>query len=290
MNPIKGVEIIHKGERTGKSQKNIYILHTAEHYDCINSIKEFLHTDYFCHLCTLAYRIDSNKPHICEASCKTCTRTENCIPQDLSGYDIKCEYCKIKCNSVLCYELHLKHRCRLALTCVICNEKKKTYGIHVCLNQKYCSNCKIPVDLDHKCFIRTDQEKYETQNAKKQTRIIKIRNNRNNKNSSNNNTSNITQDNDEEEKSKGLIFYDYEAHVNSTGVHEANLVIASKKCIHCLNSVEANCYQKCKIYKFYDNDSFCEWLISKEHKGFTAIAHNFKGKPIFFIYFQSNLY
>lgn len=262
MYPDEGVTLIHKGNRTNSNQKSLYILHTPDHYDCIKSIKSLFNTSYFCHFCKCAYKIEKGN-HFCEESCKSCTRTYNCISKDVliipANSDvrpIKCEYCQIICNNELCYELHLKHVCRIALKCNICNDIKKRYTTHVCLNQKYCLNCKKAVDMDHKCYILTEKEKSNISKYKK-----------------------AKQKNQNDKISKGLIFYDYEAFVNSQGIHQANLVIASRKCSNCLLSKE--CVQDCGLVSFEDNDSFCDWLFSKQNEGYTAIAHNFKGKYIF---------
>jgi hypothetical protein len=57
--------------------------------------------------------------------------------------------------------------------------------------------------------------------------------------------------------------------MQETGIHTPNLVV-----VHDFDGKE-------KI--FYNNDDFCKWLISKEHKNYTAIAHNAKGYDAQFI-------
>ena len=64
------------------------------------------------------------------------------------------------------------------------------------------------------------------------------------------------------------IFLDYEAE-QETGVHNPNLVVAQ--------------YFDGTTFHFRTNDDFCKWLISKHHKGYTAIAHNAKGYDSQFI-------
>ena len=64
------------------------------------------------------------------------------------------------------------------------------------------------------------------------------------------------------------IFFDYEAE-QETGVHNPNLIIAQ--------------YFDGTTFHFRTNDDFCKWLISKHHKGYTAIAHNTKGYDSQFI-------
>ena len=67
---------------------------------------------------------------------------------------------------------------------------------------------------------------------------------------------------------ENYIFFDYEAE-QDTGVHNPNLIVA-------------HYFDGTKFY-FRTNDEFCKWLISKNHKGYTAIAHNAKGYDSQFI-------
>ncbi len=74
----------------------------------------------------------------------------------------------------------------------------------------------------------------------------------------------------------GYIFFDYEAYQCPDKLkHIANLVIAEKVCISCIN--KETCKMDCKVYKFFDNNTFCKWLFGKSNFNFTAIAHNFQG-------------
>ena len=248
---------MYSGNRKDENQKSIYILHTPDHYDCIKTIKAFFNTSYFCHYCKSPYDIAKGN-HYCRENCKSCHRSNyNCFTSDESSLNIiKCEFCKNKCNSEFCYELHCKYVCRLAKTCTICKEVKKVHSVHICLNQKYCPNCKIAVDLQHQCYILTEGEKEQIINTKKKA-------------------SKSIEQKDDNKNSNGLIFYDYEAFVNKKGVHEANLVVCSRVCKKCLNS--QCCEDNCSIIHFENNEKFCQWLFSDFNDGFTAIAHNFKG-------------
>ena len=131
--------------------------------------------------------------------------------------------------------------------------KKKT---HVCTDQKYCRNCKEAADLDHQCFILTEDEK--------NVKIDKIR---------------------------GYIFYDYETYQNEDLVHEANLVIAERLCIACVNEEPCLSQDLCKVYQFENNTDFCLWLFSKDNENFTACAHNFQGFDGIFVvkYIKENM-
>src|SRR5436190_19772438 len=64
------------------------------------------------------------------------------------------------------------------------------------------------------------------------------------------------------------LFFDYEA-MQETGIHVPNLVV--------VKDFDGN------TRKFYDNESFCKFLISKEHQGYTCIAHYAKGYDSYFI-------
>jgi hypothetical protein len=63
------------------------------------------------------------------------------------------------------------------------------------------------------------------------------------------------------------LFFDYEA-IQETGKHIANLVIS--------HDFSGN------VNSFETNEDFCKWLISRDHKGYTAIAHYSKGYDSYF--------
>ena len=135
--------------------------------------------------------------------------------------------------------------CKALRTCQICNGIKSK--LHVCLNQKFCGNCKKGVNYDHKCCILTEDEKTK----KKLDDVL-----------------------------NGYIFFDYEAY-QVDGVHVANLVIAEKVCNDCINNLE--CQRHCGVHIFYDNCSFCDWVFDKQNQNFTAVAHNLQGYDGMFI-------
>ena len=161
-----------------------------------------------------------------------------------------CDYCKKKCNNQKCLQLHEYNNCKKVLNCDVCNFKKTKK--HTCFDKKFCNNCNNIVDINHKCFILTEGEKIQ-----------------------------------KEKKFAGYIFFDYEA-FQENNVHIANLVIADKTCFDCLE--EKKCKNNCKIYIFYSNKDFCDWLFSEANQYFTAIAHNMQGYDGIFImkYYKEN--
>ncbi len=64
------------------------------------------------------------------------------------------------------------------------------------------------------------------------------------------------------------IFFDYEAQ-QETGIHVPNLIIAKYFCD--------------ETFTFKTSEEFCNWLVSKQHKGYTAIAHYARGYDSHFI-------
>jgi hypothetical protein len=76
------------------------------------------------------------------------------------------------------------------------------YAKHIC-NGRYCNNCKINVNIQHQCFILTEEDR-SIQNKRK------------------NSIKNTTFD-------KGFIFFDFECMIDEK--HVPNLVVSNKLCI-----------------------------------------------------------
>lgn len=237
---MSGLQNLYIGDRKSKDQKSIYILHIPNHYNSIISIFRLYNTSYFCDKCKIPYKLGS---HTCDYNCIECQRGV-C----LGGFEqnVSCEFCFSLCKSEECLRQHLDKICRKARMCSFCNTVKRKYIPHVCLDEKYCYNCKSNVKLDHMCYIQTEKEKNELKKRQKP-------------------------------KCSGFIFYDYEAYADNEGRHIANLIKASRICNDCLS--ENMCSSKCQknLYTFYNNTDFCDWLFCNENNNYTAIAHYFKG-------------
>lgn len=67
---------------------------------------------------------------------------------------------------------------------------------------------------------------------------------------------------------KKYIIYDFEAN-QETGEHRPNYVVAQ--------------YYNGTTFHFKNPDDFCKWLISREHRGYTVIAHNARSYDLYFI-------
>jgi hypothetical protein len=217
----------------------IYILHRDDHYDPILSITAFLDVKYFCEPCQVKYsHLGYHKN--CKYICQSCYRA-NCKPTNLET--CKCNFIT---NNLLCKTRHIESVCFKNKICNKCNTLKAN-RIHICLNEKYCSNCKQAVDKDHKCYILTTEQ--ISQRDKKQT----------------------------ESKLKGYWFYDFESTADDeTGVHTVCLAMAQRVCFKCIDASE-RCSRCTQVRKFYNISDFCDFLLCKRQEHFIFICHNSKG-------------
>ena len=251
----------HEPLYVGKPNKHhVYIAYTGTHYNVIKSMKVYCKRIYYCHLCKIGY--NNLRSHKCIQNCQNCQRN-NCTVFDSvnSAGDIiksytKCDNCDCRCNNEKCLQIHLYNFCKKLNTCETCNRLTYMKKIHVCNNKKYCRNCKIAVELDHQCYILTEDEK--------KVKISKMR---------------------------GYIFYDYETFQNEDMIHEANLIIAERLCIGCVSEESCLSQELCKVYYFDNNMCFCKWLFSKDNEHYTAVAHNFQGFDGIFVmkYIKENM-
>lgn len=224
--------------------KYIYILHSENHYRIITSIKAYFNTSYFCDKCLARYQYIG--AHSCSAICKACSR-QNCIPDVEQS---KCIACHIAVNNVECNRRHYEIQCTMRRICSVC-KNIKGFSSHVCLNQKWCSNCKKAVDLNHKCYILTVQEE------ERRDKITK------------------------DKPFRGFVFYDFEAYVDpDTGNHVVNLAMANKVCKECIEIIDRDkrCIICTKKYVYHNITEFVDWLLDEENEYFIFIAHNAKGK------------
>jgi hypothetical protein len=216
-------------------EEQIYLFSNNNHYDVINSLPSFFSAKNYCTKCESAFNTDL-VDHPCYEICKICTK-KDCKKTAF----IKCDWCKTVCQNQNCLTHH-EIKCQNQKRCIECgrNEKKN----HIC-NGRYCINCKIFVDIEHKCYILTHEEKLA--NSKKS----------------------------QQKEWKGYIFFDYECMIENR--HIPNLIIAKKNCQKCIKIWKSgirssDCNSDCGNKRFGDNISFCEWLF--EQTDYIAMAHN----------------
>ncbi len=68
---------------------------------------------------------------------------------------IKCYLCGVLCVSANCLKLHRLNFCCKIPKCKVCGSFK--IKNHVC-NGKWCLFCKSSVEIDHRCYILTENE------------------------------------------------------------------------------------------------------------------------------------
>ena len=153
-----------------------------------------------------------------------------------------------------CYDLHNEAKCRISKKCPECMFFISRSRPHICGDDhKWCTNCKLSVDLLHKCYIRNEEE-------------LKTK------------------------KFEGFVFFDFESYLNEENEHVVNLAMAQKVCKECLDIPYQNRCSMCtQQYIFYSLQNYCDWCVKQKHT--IQIAHNFKGYDGVFIlkYFLENL-
>ncbi len=219
--------------------KKIYILYNSNehHFSHIKFIRAYFGS-YFCESCMVPYlRVNSHK---CPATCQACFRM-NCTVETTS----KCK-CNIMVNSDSCARYH-ELVCNVLRKCHTCSTTMSARRKHVCINQKYCSNCDAVVELEHMCFIKKVPEK-----------------------------SNV--------KFKGLGFFDFEAYENENGIHQVNLAMAKRVCLTCYEGKSSCICRPCsEKYKFDNIQDFVAFLKAPANAHFIWYAHNAKGYDSQFI-------
>ena len=231
-------EFIYEGpERRSK----IILVHYKDHFSFLKSLPAFFGNKHYCMKCKQRY--NNFNYHKCNNVCKIC-QNRSCEQIDEK---LLCIGCNQLCFGIFCLSQHEANVCSKMDRCEICNKFKTK--IHKC-NGRWCLNCKTMVEMNHTCFILTEEERQ----TKKPM-----------------------------QKFSGYIFFDYEC-MNDNGEHIPNLIVADKICVECLKTWQVqneHCANKCGLKTFQNNDDFCLWLLAQEH--FTCIAHNLRAYDGLFI-------
>jgi hypothetical protein len=245
-----GSEIIYpQSKRPNRNaSKFINISYEDNHFNTITSMTAYLNTSYFCEYCKVKYQ--NLGSHNCESVCKCCLRLNYVckdIPEEKKDL-AECKDCFLKPKNSYCKYLHESSHCLALKLCKICGYKKSKSHPHVCgEDNKWCPNCRDSVDFEHRCYIK------------------KALDNENNK------------------KFNGFIWYDIEAFVNDDGFHEANLVMAKRRCLKCLENNSKICFDCDPKYEFETMELFVNWVLLEKNKHFIFISHNGKNYDHYFV-------
>ena len=281
---------------------DIYLFHHDNHYDVIQSMSGFLNQSYYCHKCDEGYK--DKIRHKCHPYCRCCYfPSDQCLSDEDTFSWTECSRCRRMFKGDRCFTNHLqatlKHDLRnqtslLYSTCdryqkcplchlvidvlsrrkaqaftraenrnihdhrcgeTYCPHCKKTGPNHWCSVQpvfdKVCERCHKPVTFPHGCGDAVEEDTYHDQ--------VEVR----------------------------YLFFDVETMPGEV-VHEVNLVVAHKVCSRCLERDGDDDDVDCEVCQdrrrvFRTRDEFCQWLFRPEHKGFTVMAHNFKGYDSYFL-------
>ena len=142
---------IYRGPRANQF---LYLLYYKKHYWPIISPQAFFEKRAFCHWCKTA--TDHMEFHNCNYVCTMCKRAE--CKQETADYR-ECVNCGFNCYNETCTQIHSTKYCRPRSTCEYCGAK--FIFKHKCqvVEKKWCVSCKIEVDLEHRCFMKTGKLK-----------------------------------------------------------------------------------------------------------------------------------
>ncbi|CAH1103834.1 unnamed protein product [Psylliodes chrysocephalus] len=259
----------------GDDQDNkLYLYKNKNHFDVINNLKGLYGRHFYCYKCDTGY--DNKNIHKCKKQplCNLCKQ-----PQHDSTVKKK-TYCA-KCNR-FCYndECLANHDtvCSEVYKCTGCNKLLSRQKFHKC-GFSLCFNCRDFVETaTHQCFMVKKPAKggfckVPCECNGRGELNTGCRYNKENQDSPICKEPCVCNGLSDEKIARctyneKYIFFDYEAQ-QGTGIHIPNLVIA--------HDFEGN------KFTFKNNEDFCKWLISEQHRGYTAIAHNAKGYDSYFI-------
>ena len=274
-----------------KYENKIFLYHRGDpghgHFDTIVKINALLNKSYYCDVCDKGFQ--NRNGHSCGSWCNVCGR-DNCPKEGTWG---SCPDCNKPVRSRDCFLEHKiqkrgkgKQRfvrfpsmCEQFWECGECGVgmKRPEKDTHECGEMK-CLNCSksYMINEQHLCYMR-------------------------------NFASDLNPDK--------FIFYDFEC-TQESGKHEPNFAVAHSICSKCEDNpvtptaICYNCGSRCMLCDMYNEklqewekypckgcgkrqtifrgsdtkNLFCKWLISKQHTGVTAIAHNARGYDSYFIY------
>ncbi|CAH0391289.1 unnamed protein product [Bemisia tabaci] len=295
--------VIYRGP---EKEIKVYLYKHGNHFDVISSMAGFIGSSYYCYSCNKPY--DHKDKHTCKPEkkrCRLCFQEEHL---DSTKNKIFCKDCNRYCFNQDCFDNH-QEVCDTVFKCLACNKicfrDNKTskenilkYSVseenHQCGIEK-CRNCFKEVEIkNHKCYMQWKRQKggkckrevclckgnldqlvkpvkdYNLNELRAKGKKEEIKDcGKMNKQELLNILNPFPFANEifgeEEEKklpqctyTEKYLFFDYEAQ-QETGIHIPNLVI-----VHDFYGNK---------HEFKTNDDFCKWLISKEHRNYTCIAH-----------------
>ncbi|KAK7605181.1 hypothetical protein V9T40_007039 [Parthenolecanium corni] len=244
--------LIYKGQK--ERDLKIYLYKQGNHFNVITKMSSFLGGVYYCHKCDVSYNTKSH--HTCKPKDNACVLCMKPAHSEAERDSKFCTICNRYCFNTECLRAHINTVCPFVLKCTKCCKIMRRAGssAHKCGWGK-CRNCLEFVELAvHKCYLQRKKSKGgRCGKCGKCTPGMPMPKNK------------------MEDKctfTEKYLFFDYEA-MQETGTHIPNLVIAQDFAG--------------EKHIFDTNEEFCKWLISKEHKGYTAIAHYAKGYDSQFI-------
>ena len=145
---------------TGKvdRQQKIFLYHNDNHCDVISSIAGFLSKAKYCMACLKAYK--SSSRHDCEGHCKICESAACKLP-DVEEQKLVCKNCFIECRNVTCFKTHRTGSnppCERFRACKTCKRTcpLQEFKKHLC-GSRTCAMCGEQVVGKHLCYMRKNE-------------------------------------------------------------------------------------------------------------------------------------
>ncbi len=287
------------------------------HFSVLTRMNALLGRSYYCDECDKGY--NNNDRHRCRYWCDICGHSD--CPE-LFESALQCDVCNAPCRSVDCLDRHrakkgpkVPSKCDLMYFSPDCKvslrqmKRKRDVRNHIC-GESYCRNCQTYYLGDqHLCYMRSTSA-----DSKQQAHMA---------GGKAEDESDVALDEGAgppsscERLPKRFIFYDFESMLLDSGEHMPNLVVAQSVCQRCGSegpvtetSVCASCGSRCNLCCGWNDrrdnfdgppckgcglremvfsgrgtvTDFCQWLVSAQHRGVTALAHNARSYDNFFIY------
>lgn len=283
---------------SGKEKDTIiYLYKKGNHFDVINSMKAFLGSVNYCDKCDSTYQ--NKDKHKCKKTPNVCNLCKKPAHSEDEKNKIYCEVCNRYCYNQDCLDHH-ESACKEIYKCRGCNMILSRSKEHKC-GYSFCFNCMEPCKTnEHQCYIQNKQQNggrcdslcvcntedknaflraFLEENREELFKVPKIKSLHKRFMTGeitkecytvlfNYILSGIITRKNGCRYTEKYIWVGYEAEQDA-GVHVANLIVA-----HYIDGTKVT---------FKTNEEFCKWLISKDHKGCTAMAHNAKGYDSQFI-------
>ncbi|XP_055353927.1 uncharacterized protein LOC129599656 [Paramacrobiotus metropolitanus] len=232
-------------ERKTHDMQEIFLLLDNEHFNLVTTATGFYCSPYFCNDCDRPYH--HKERHRCGGKCRLCYRAKsNCLVDN----PVNCTDCHRRFLNQQCFDIHKRTRkngktyCQTMFICQKCGvfvnlSTRGKDAKHQC-GEFYCNTCYgYFLQANHCCYIKPLKAPATPWLG------------------------------DEDMK---YIFFDYETYNDPVNGHVPSCIVAQYA-----DGSEVRFPEDGQPMNTEVGDAFGRWLLQEKHRGFTIIAHNFRG-------------